>query len=680
MASIAYDRIAGFFSSSSLAIAARGLYGFIHNNGKMRLITSPILSNDDAEIIKKVTDAPDTLTEVDLGINLTDICNEFVDNHVKALGWMLSKGLLEMKLAIVVKSDGAICTEDEAKNSGLFHQKVGILRDNSGNELSFSGSINETASAWINNDEEFKVFKSGEGSREYYAKDQERFSEIWEGRRTNVRVFNLPTAIKDHLISKSKSFDIETISIQRYRKSKVNAFDFKNSPISLFYYQADALNKWKDNVYNLMFEMATGSGKTRTAIAGIARIIATSSKALVIISTPQNTLSKQWKTEVEKLGVKFDVGEVIDGSTIRWKSRLSEILLENRTGFADHCVIYTTHMTASSDSFLSIMERDLGPNTVTLFVGDEVHWLGAPKLRKALSSRYNFRIGLSATPTRWFDDEGSKFLIDYFGKKNFVFSIRDALNEINPITGKHFLVNYFYHIYKVRLNNDETFQYKKITQQMLRLQGKVESDLDAATRYERLVEQRANIIKNANDKYGILTQILDEIEAKAPINNLLIFVSPQQISDVSEILANRGIIFHRLTEQEGTKREKKYNGLSEREFIISKFKSNDYQALIAIKCLDEGIDIPSANIGILMASSTNPREYVQRIGRIIRQDKGKTFAHLYDICVGAVNGLDNDEQTIENKIRNKEIVRLTEIAENAINAADATEMIISLKN
>jgi superfamily II DNA or RNA helicase len=680
MSSVAYDRIAGFFSSSALAIASRGLYGFIQNKGKMRLITSPILSGDDAEIIQKVTESPDALTEVDLGLNLTDICNEFVDNHVKALGWMLSNGLLEMKLAIVVKADGAICTEDEVKNCGLFHQKVGILRDVDGNELSFSGSINETASAWVNNDEEFKVFKAWEGSREYYAKDQERFSEIWEGKRHNVRVFNLPAAIKDHLISRSKDFDIETISIKRYRKSKVNAFDFKNSPISLFYYQADALNKWKENVYSLLFEMATGTGKTRTAIAGIARILATTEKTLVIISTPQNTLSKQWKEEVEKLGVKFDVSEVIDGSTPKWKSKLSEVLLENRTGFKNHCVIYTTHMTASSDSFLSIMERDLDSSIVTLFVGDEVHWLGAPKLRKALLPRYNFRIGLSATPTRWFDDEGSQFLIDYFGKKNFVFSIRDALNETNPITGKHFLVNYFYHIYKVGLNEEETFQYKKLTQQMLRLQGKAESDPDAAVRYERLVEQRANIIKNANEKYDLLTQILDEIESHGPISNLLVFVSPQQISEVSAILASRGIIFHRLTEQEGTKKEKKYNGLSEREFIISKFKSGDYQALIAIKCLDEGIDIPSANTGILMASSTNPREYVQRIGRIIRQGKGKTFAHLYDLCVGAINGLDNDEQALENKIKNKEIIRLTEIAENAINAADATQMIISLKN
>ena len=678
MASVSYDRIAGFFSSAALAIASRGLYGFIKNRGKMRLVTSPILSGEDAEIIRKVTESPEKLTDIDLGINLTNICNEFVDNHVKALGWMLREGLLEMRLAVITNNNRP-CTVEEINKSGLFHQKVGILRDVDGNELSFSGSINETASAWINNDEEFKVFKAWDDSREYYQKDQSRFEEIWNGQRQNLEVFDLPSAIKDKLIQRSSDFDIEKISIKQYRRSKANSFDFKNSPISLFYYQANALNKWKDNTYRLLFEMATGTGKTRTAVAGISRILATSKRVVVIISTPQNTLSKQWKeNEVEPLGVHFDRSEIIDGTVKDWKSKLSSILLDNATGFADHCVIYTTHSTASSEKFTSTMLRDLSKDSITLFVGDEVHWLGARKLRRALLSRYNFRIGLSATPSRWFDDEGSQYLVDYFGGKNFVFSIHDALTEINPITGKHFLVNYYYHISKVGLNAEETAEYKNITQQMLRLASKIEADPEAEERYERLLEQRANIIKNADEKYNILDKLLDELNAKGRIENLIIFVSPQQINNVMETLVQKKIIFHKLTESEGTRREKKYDGLSEREFIIKRFKSGDYQVLVAIKCLDEGIDIPSADTGILMASSTNPREYVQRIGRIVRQGANKTFAHLYDMCVGKVDTLDDDEQKLENKIKQKEIIRLTEIANNAINVTDATETVMSL--
>jgi len=681
MSTVSYDRIAGFFSSSALAVAARGLYGFIKNKGHMRLVTSPILSPDDTEIIQKVMSSPENLTESDLGINLSNLCNEFEENHVSALGWMLSTGLLEMKLAVITNNNGEPCTAEEVKNSGLFHQKVGVLEDHEGNQLSFSGSINETASAWVNNDEEFKVFKAWEDSRDYFKKDQSRFDEIWNGKRKNMKVIDLPSAIKDKLIQRSKDFDVEKISLKQYRKSKVNLFDFKKSPIPLFDYQAKALNLWKDNNYRLLFEMATGTGKTRTAIAGIARILATSKKVLVIISTPQNTLSKQWKeNEVEPLGVKFDRCEIIDGTTRNWSAKLSDLLLENATGFANHVVVFTTHNTASSAKFISAIEKDLSQQTVTLFVGDEVHWLGACKFRRALLPRYDFRIGLSATPSRWFDDEGSQYLVNYFGNRNFVFSIHEALTEFNPITGKHFLVNYFYHIEKVGLNDEETAEYRKITQQMLRLQSRTDKDPEAAERYERLVEQRANIIKNADAKYEILNLLLDKMNSEGRVDNMIIFVSPQQMERVIEILIEKGLIFHKLTESEGTKREKRFNGLSEREFIISKFKTGDYQVLIAIKCLDEGIDIPSADTGILMASSTNPREYVQRIGRIIRQGENKRFAHLYDICVGKVNTLDNDEQVLENKIRKKETIRLTEIAENAINAAEATKIIMSLNS
>ena len=144
------------------------------------------------------------------------------------------------------------------------------------------------------------------------------------------------------------------------------------------------------------------------------------------------------------------------------------------------------------------------------------------------------------------------------------------------------------------------------------------------------------------------------------------------------ILASRGIIFHKLTEKEGTTPEQRFGNKSEREHIISKFKSKDYQAIVAIKCMDEGIDIPTADVGILMASSTNPREYVQRVGRIIRQSPNKLSAKLYDICVDTVHSVNDDIAELERKIRAKEEIRLREIAENAINSIDVLTVINSL--
>jgi superfamily II DNA or RNA helicase len=676
-AAVQYDRIAGFFSSTSLAVAARGIADFIVNGGRMRLITSPRLNGEDIEIVKKIVANDSSLSPSELGLDLDNLENEFEKNHVKALGWMLASGLLEMKLAVVFNDDGSICDNETISEKGLFHQKVGILKDTEGNEMSFSGSINETASAWVNNDEEFKVFKEWTDACEYFERDKKRFDEIWNGERKNVKVYNLPSAIKSNIVHYSSDFDLEGISLKKYRSIRLKSFNFKNDK-KLFFYQADALNKWKENDYRLLFEMATGTGKTRTAIAGIKYLNETRKRLITIITTPQNTLSKQWKDEVDAQKLSFDESVIVDGSVPQWDGLLIKLLLKNGAGMADHICLYTTHNTASSEKFTNAIQQNLHPGTDVLFVGDETHWLGARKFQHALLPCYKYRIGLSATPSRWFDDSGTAKLVAFYGNANFEFTIKDALTEYNPMTGKHFLVNYHYRISKVSLDESETEQYKEISARISKYWNMKDNDPEAALTLERLMEKRANIIKNASAKYHQLDVILDELQAKGRIENTIIFVSPQQITEVLNILALKGIIFHKLTEKEGTKAEKRFGNKSEREHIISKFKSKDYQVIVAIKCMDEGIDIPTADVGILMASSTNPREYIQRIGRIIRQSPNKLSADLYDICVDTINCVDDDYIALERKIRVKEQTRLREIAENAINSIDALTVINSL--
>ena len=676
-ASIQYDRIAGFFSSTSLAVAARGIADFIVNGGKMRLITSPTLNGEDIEIVKKIVSDDSSLTLSEFGLDLDNLENEFEKNHVKALGWMLASGLLEMKLAIVFNDDGSICNNEVISEKGLFHQKVGILKDTQGNEISFSGSINETASAWVNNDEEFKVFKEWSDAYEYFERDRKRFDEIWNGARKNVKVYSLPSAIKANIVNYSSDFNSECISLKKYRAIRLKEFDFRSDK-KLFYYQAEALNKWKSNDYKLLFEMATGTGKTRTAIAGIKYLNQTKKRLITIISTPQNTLSKQWKDEVDAQNLSFDESIIVDGSVPQWDGLLVKMLLKNGAGMADHICLYTTHNTASSDKFTKAIQQNLQDGTDVLFVGDETHWLGAHKFQQALLDCYKYRIGLSATPSRWFDDAGTDKLVNFYGNANFEFTIKDALTEYNPMTGKHFLVNYHYLISKVSLCEDESEQYKDISAKISKLWIQKDNNPDVAITLERLMEKRANIIRNASAKFNKLEMILDELQANGRIENLIIFVSPQQITEVLNILASRGIIFHKLTEKEGTKAEKRFGNKSEREHIISKFKLKEYQVIVAIKCMDEGIDIPTADIGILMASSTNPREYVQRIGRIIRQSPNKLSARLYDICVDTIHSVGDDNAGIERKIRAKEQIRLKEIAANAINSIDALTVINSL--
>lgn len=665
-----YFRLAGFFSSSSLAIAARGMSSFIKRRGQLLLVCSPILSPKDAEALTGATEYT-----LDVQLDFDNLESELERNHVKALGWMLSNGLLEIKLAVIVDDDGRVKASDNISKYGIFHQKVGVMEDSEGNMISFSGSINESATAWLKNDEEFKVFKSWDSTRSYVESDLKKFQSYWLNHKGKTRVFNLPEAVKAKMIQYSCDFDTDSISVDKYLSSKnASQTEDKKPAISLFSYQQEAVQKWIEHDYNLLFEMATGTGKTRTAIACIANRLAVSKSLIIIVSCPQSTLAQQWGGELSNLGIVVDKTIIVDGTNSKKAEQLHTALLEIQTGFTDTILILTTHVSASKQEFTSLMEK-ASQFVDVLFVGDEAHWLGAGKLKRALSKNYKYRIGLSATPTRWFDDDGSLLLRTYFGNNSFEFTIAQALQTENPLTGRPFLVKYKYQLIEVKLNEDEGMEYQEITRKLVRAYACRQHSDEALERYENLLIKRAKIVQNADSKYGELDRLLSRMAKDDDIRDLIIFVSPQQKDTVKDILSEHGIRFHELTEKQGTRRRREFGGLSEREHILKCFQEGQYQVIVAIKCLDEGIDIPTASKGILMASSTNPREYVQRIGRIIRQSPGKNRAYLYDMSVLGCDYLSDDERQLDEKLRRKEAVRIREIATNAINGYDAIQIL-----
>lgn len=655
-----YDRIAGFFTSASLAIAARGIAGLIRNKGTMRIIACPRLDEKDAEVIKAVTENPDEYLSKQLLSDLECIEDNFQKDHLRALGWMLSNGYLEMRLALVKKK-----STDEADFNSLFHQKIGILTDTEGNQLSFSGSINETASGWLTNIEEFKVFRGWEvGQDNYLYADIKRFNDFWNGLRPNVIIKNLPDAVREKLIVIGKEFSMEHFEAKQYIQSRKKKTITEK--LSLFPYQKEAFDKWKDNKYKLLFEMATGTGKTRTAIACINHFLENEQTGLVIISCPQNTLSLQWKSEVDKIGLKVDCIIIADG-THKWREELSKQLKLLSLGFSNHVIVYTTHITASSDDFTGIIRSQLA-KTAVCFVGDEAHGLGAYKSRRALLDDYSYRIGLSATPTRWFDDYGTKILADFFDNDSYQFTIAQALTTINPLTGMPFLTDYEYHPVFVSLTDEELEKYKSLSKRISKMATYSKNSDKYQSTLEKLLFARANIEKNAVLKYDALLEILNT----NTIENTIIFASDAQIDDVMRILQEKVIMAHRFTQEQGTTPEAKYCGLSERQYLINMFKEGTYKALVAIKCLDEGIDIPSANTAIIMASSTNPREYIQRVGRVIRQAKNKDRAYIYDFIIEPdfARLKDPDLIEFEKHIFEKELIRVKDMSTNSINNAD----------
>lgn len=671
-----YDRIAGFFSSTSLAISARGLAGLISRKGKMRLVTCQKINKEDAEIIAQSVENIEAIISRNFISEFEMIEDKFVRDHIEALGWMLANGYLEIKIALVYDK-GKLCSEDEIISKAIMHQKVGILYDDDFYSISFSGSNNESASGWVKNIEEFKVFKEWElGQVEYFKGDQFKFNEFWNNTKAGVKVIDLPTAVSNKLIEESKGFYLEKISLNLYRDKNIKKKQEKQE-LKLFYYQEAAVCKWLENGKQLLLEMATGCGKTRTAIGCMNKILENNERCLFVVSCPQNTLARQWESDISGLIVKFDGKVFIDGSVPNWKTVLSKNVMQLKTGYYSNLIIFTTHQTCSSEFFIDVIKK-LPDRIVRFLVGDEAHGLGANKSKKALINEYLYRLGLSATPKRWFDDAGSKIISDYFGSNSFEFTISDALSKLNPLTGKNFLVNYYYHPKFIALTEDELEQYSRLSEKIKKISTYKANDDNLQKTLEFMLFERANIEKNAEDKYQMLEEILNEIEND--IEDTIIFVSDEQLSRVMKMLGQRQISAHKFTQEESTKTSDKYGGISEREFIIHKFKSKEYQVLVAIKCLDEGIDIPSAKRAIIMASSTNPREYIQRIGRVIRQADDKYQADIYDMILkpDVSTFLDGNMIELEKRIFRKEMDRVKDLSKNGLNNAIVSKEIYKI--
>lgn len=668
---VEYNRIAGFFSSTSLAISARGIAGLINNKGKMRLIVSPRLSLEDLESIKKAENQPDKILSESLISEIDKIEELLTRNYVYALGWLIARGLLEIKVAIICNEKGEYLDYKEVEKKGIFHQKVGIIKDSQDNIISFSGSVNETANGWINNVEEFKVFKYWKyGQREYCEGDIKKFKDFWDNDRKNVRIMDVPEAVSKFLIEKAPRDINEIINIKEYIKVKYRENEYNR--LGLFKYQDEAVQMWLKNDKRLICEMATGTGKTRTAIGCIIKAINEENPIAIFIVCPQSTLSLQWKNDIEFIGVPHDGCSIVDGTNRNWRRELEGKLLDIAIGLYKTIIIYTTHQTYSSDDFTNIITKNK-KSTFYMIIGDEAHGLGAGKAKKGLIGQYDYRLGLSATPKRWYDESGTKALYSFFGEQIFEFSIKQALNTINPITQKTYLTNYIYYPIFCTLTEDELELYDELTYKVTKMTTSAKSDDKRAQILENLLFKRASIHKSAENKYKVFKDILSKI---CEVQDLIIFVSSEQIDKVTNMLSEYNIRFHRFTEKEGNTVKKKYDGKTERQYIIDKFKEKKYQALVAIKCLDEGIDIPSAERAIILASSTNPREYIQRVGRVIRRHQDKSLAVIYDVIVKPdFKRMNKDLLKLELKIFEKEMNRTFEIAENALNNVDAIKKV-----
>lgn len=635
-----YYRIAGFFSSTALTVAAKGIEGLIRNGGSMCLLVSPVLSQDDYNTLVRF-ETIDEHSDLFKQFSFEENANE----HVQALAWLLSQGLLTIKIVVPKRN-----------RDSIFHQKIGIIVDEEENILSFSGSINETAQAWLENIEEFKVFRSwNEGQAEYLQSDLNKFTNYWNNTQSDIAaVFDIPEAIKKRLIQ-IRPRDINDLNIMRRYQSDIK---LSNNKLSLFPHQKNAVQSWQNNDYALLIEMATGTGKTRTAIGCIASKLEDKETLLVIVATPQNTLSRQWMKEFVDLDIVMDANLIIDGSNPRWRKDLKLLLNNLQLGIVRNAVIFTTHDTSSKEDFTkAIINKKY--DTKILYVCDEVHAAGSGEQKKALLDVYDYRIGLSATPERMYDKKGTSIIREYFGNKSFEFTIADALSTINPLTGKPFLNEYEYHPVFVNLTSNEYQEYAKFTKQITYLASLEVLTSEEEEKLKTLLLLRARICKNATNKMAVFSALIKALNPET-LNDTIVFASEVQMESVFSVLTENNIKRAKITESESATKKVNKEGETERQEIISQFKRHELQVLVGIKCLDEGIDIKNARIAILLSSSTNPREFIQRVGRVIRVENGKDTSHIYDLVV--VPPYLSDSSILE-----REAKRAYQIAVNAKN-------------
>lgn len=684
---VLYRRAVGFFSSSSLVEISKGIAQMASEGGKIQIVASPYLSDEDIEAIKKGYEDRNHIIEKAL---LSQIAEEPSDYYsmerLNLLASLIADGVMDIQIAY---------TEDKS-GIGMYHEKMGIIEDSHGDKIAFSGSNNESRTAMSINYETMDVFRSwgDENETERVRLKENAFYSIWHDTEPNIKVLQFPN-ITDALIEKYKrkapNFDIDNTQFAKRilaYATMINEGRASNQPIGarvpsdieLREYQKEAISVWVGENYHGIFDMATGTGKTLTGLGAISKLSEDLDDVLaVIIVCPYQHLVEQWVEDI----VRFNIKPIIGYSSSPqkdWKKRLAKAVRDQklRRDKSFFCFV-CTNATFSSSVVQDEINKIQSP---VLLVVDEAHNFGARTYARLLDDRFTYRLALSATLDRHRDDEGTALLYDFFGKKCIEYSLERAIDEDK-------LTPYKYHPILVYLNDDELEKYEQKSYEMSKclIKGK-DGKYKLNRRGEILAMERARIVAGASQK---LDALREQIEPYTKDNNILVYCGAtnvideksdysttdesdiRQIEAVTRILGNE---FH----MEVSKFTSEEN-METRATIKEQFQKGDrLQAIVAIKCLDEGVNIPGIRTAFILASTTNPKEYIQRRGRVLRKAKNKPYAEIYDFVtlpreLDAVSGLTMEQAQRDLSLVKNELARVKEFGRLSMNSMEANDLI-----
>ena len=684
---LSYRRAVGFFSSSSLVEVSQGIAKMAQNGGKIRIVASPYLSDEDIEAIKTGYENRKEVIEQALLRQLHEPVNYYSSERMNMLANLIADGILDIRIAYTMDKSGM----------GMYHEKMGIIEDNEGNIIAFSGSNNESATAMSINYETMDVFRNwGDSSeKERVQLKCNAFHSIWNNNEPNIEVMefeNITKALIEKYRRKSINFNIDKeeypddVSIECERSSdKTTMAPRIPGGFELRDYQVEAIDKWEEQEFKGIFDMATGTGKTYTGLGAAARL----SKRLedrfaLIIVCPYQHLVEQWVEDIVFFGMKPIIGY---SSSIQrnWKKNLESAIRDQKLKVRKReffCFV-TTNATFSSDfvqTQLSKIKSDI------LLMVDEAHNFGADNLRRLLSPNYRYRLALSATLDRHGDPEGTETLYKYFGGKCIEYSLEKAIAE-----GK--LTPYKYYPVIVSLSDVELQEYDNLTIQIAKCLTKDKRGKTALSeKGKRLALQRSRLVAGASGKIQALekyikpyiedkhilvycgaTTMFDVNQENMQIDNDEI----RQIDLVTDLLGNK---LHMKVSQFTSKENVEERNILKKEFA----DGSNLQALIAIKCLDEGVNIPKIKTAFILASTNNPKEYIQRRGRVLRLAEGKDYAEIYDFItlprkLDEVTGITEEQMRRELTLVKNELCRAEEFARIALNSVTASAVLDDIR-
>jgi len=664
-----YRRAAGYFTSFGLALAARGVANLASRGGKMKLVVSPHLDPADVEALQAAADSPADAIRAIAAKSLADIEDALVKDRLNALAWLAAAGLLEIKLALRLDSQGKF-------SRGIFHEKAGIFSDGEGNHVAFSGSSNETAGGLLENFESIKVFCSWKDGEGRVQEEIDNFEALWNDTTPGLKVMNFSNAGRE-LLERYRNPDIPPPGMPKHiLKEPGPATEFRPPHgFDLRPYQADAIRAWSKAGGKGIFAMATGSGKTLTALTLASKVAEKNQPLVLLVVCPYINLCRQWIREIAAFGVQSIA--CFEGRD-RWQAQLEEGYQQLAVGMSHVMAIVTTNATFMSDAFQSRLRPRVESGAAHhLLVADEVHNLGAERIKDALLDGITMRLGLSATPERHHDPVGTAVVLNYFGGIIYEYSLAQAIAD-----GR--LCNYRYHPIPVELTDDEIDAYEEITAKLAKFFPGGDANDDVQQAAMRLLIKRARLLGGAVNKLHALDRVITAMPEKPTkalfycgdgrTTDAITDEEVRQIEAVSRLLGEKhGLRVRNFTFRETTQ---------EREEILRDLNSGFLDGIVAIRCLDEGIDLPELRMGFLLASSTNPRQFIQRRGRLLRNAPGKNRAIIYDFFVSPPDlggKLDDSGFNMERSFFQKELSRIVEFCRMAENGPQALHLLHALR-